>query len=86
MPTRPGARSAHVTPREVEVLDLLAQGFCNAEIGVTLRIGTGTVKHYIGSASAKLLPGNSDKINCRILLARYWGYPLFRLGAGRGDG
>jgi hypothetical protein len=48
-------------------------------------IGTGTVKHYISGLAAKLHVDNSDKINRRILLARYWSCPLFRIGAGRDD-
>ena len=47
MPARPGALSVHVTPREAEILDLLAQGFSNAEIGVAMKITTDTVKHHI---------------------------------------
>ena len=85
MPARRRAFSVRVTPREVEILDLLAQDFGNDEIGVSLGIGTGTVKHYINGLTAKLDVDNSDKINRRILLARYWSCPLFRIGAGRDD-
>ena len=69
----------HVTPREVEVLNLLAQGFANEEIGVTLGLETSTVKHHINSAADKL------HVHSRILLALYWSFPLFRIGAGRDD-
>jgi DNA-binding NarL/FixJ family response regulator len=69
MPAQRGACSVHVTPREVEILDLLAQGFDNADIGVTIGIGTGTVKHYINGLAAKLHLDNSEKINRLILLA-----------------
>jgi DNA-binding NarL/FixJ family response regulator len=86
MPARPRACSVHVTKREAEVLSLLAQGFSNEEIGVSLKIQTGTVKHFLNSAAAKLLPVNSDKINSRVLLARYWSCELFRIGAGFDDG
>jgi DNA-binding NarL/FixJ family response regulator len=54
MPAQPRACSVHVTPREVEVLNLLAQGFSNEEIGVSLKIETGTIKHHINQASIKL--------------------------------
>ena len=84
MPTRRRAFSVHVTPREVEVLNLLAQGFANEEIGVTLGLETSTVKHHLNSTTVKLLHVNSDKINSRVLLARYWGCELFRIGAGQG--
>lgn len=79
MPAQLGACSAHLTRREAEVLSLLAQGFANEEIGLTLGVETSTVKHHIYSAAGKL------HIHSRILLARNWGYPLFRIGAGRGD-
>jgi DNA-binding NarL/FixJ family response regulator len=85
MPARLRAFSVHVTPREVEILDLLVQGLGNDEIGVSMGIGTGTVKHYISGLAAKLHVDNSDRINRRILLARYWSCELFRIGAGRGD-
>jgi DNA-binding NarL/FixJ family response regulator len=76
MPARPGARSVHVTPREAEILNLLAQGLSNAEIGLTTGIGMGTVKHHINQISAKL------DLHSRILLAKFWEYEIFRLGAG----
>jgi DNA-binding NarL/FixJ family response regulator len=76
MPARPGACSVHVTRREAEILNLLAQGLSNAEIGVAMKITTNTVKHHICQAGIKL------DIHSRILLARNWSYPLFRLGAG----
>ena len=85
MSARRRAFSVHVTPREVEILDLLVQGFGNDEIGVSMGIGTGTVKHYISGLAAKLHVDNSGKINRRILLARLWSCPLFRIGAGRDD-
>ena len=69
----------HVTPKEVEVLNLLVQGFRNADIGVTLGIGAGTVKSHINRAAAKL------HVHSRILLACYWSCELFRIGAGRDD-
>jgi DNA-binding CsgD family transcriptional regulator len=78
---RPGACSVHVTPREIEVLNLLVQVFANKEIAVTLGVTTRTIKHHINSASAKLLDGHSDKINSHVLLARYWSCELFRIGA-----
>ena len=80
MPGRPGACSVHVTRREAEILTLLAQGFSNAEIGVAMKITTGTVKHHICQASINL------DLHSRVLLAQYWSFPIFRLGAGREDG
>ena len=79
MPARSGACSVHVTPREIEVLNLLAQGFSNEEIGVSLGVETGTIKHHINQASIKL------DLHSRVLLARYWCCEIFRIGAGRDD-
>jgi DNA-binding NarL/FixJ family response regulator len=63
----------------------LTQGFDNPDIGVTMGIGTGTVQHYINRLADKLHVDNSDKISRRILLARLWSYPIFRIGAGSDD-
>jgi DNA-binding CsgD family transcriptional regulator len=84
MPARPGARSVHVTPREVEVLDLLVQGLGNAEIGVALGIGTRTVKGHVAKAASRL-GVRGDKTGVHILLAKFWQCPIFRLGAGWDD-
>jgi DNA-binding NarL/FixJ family response regulator len=76
MPAQPGA-CVQVTRMQAEILNLLTQGFTNAEIGVAMKINTGTVKHHLGQAGRRL------DIRSRILLARWWSYPIFRIGAGR---
>jgi DNA-binding NarL/FixJ family response regulator len=81
MPAQPRTCSVHVTPREAEVLDLLSQGLNDKEIGLSLSLTTRTVKGHIAKAASKLRV-RGDKTGHRILLARYWGYPLFRIGAG----
>lgn len=43
-----------LTPRETEILRLLAQGQSNKEIAQTLRIGDGTVKTHLSNIFAKL--------------------------------
>lgn len=43
-----------LTPREVEVLTLVAQGLSNVEIGQVLRIGEATVKTHLLRTFAKL--------------------------------
>ena len=83
---RPGACPVHVTKREGDVLNLLAGGLTNEDIAATMGISCGTVKHHLNSAQAKLLPSSSDKLNSRVLLARYWNYPIFRRGAGWDEG
>jgi len=78
---RPGARSVHVTRRDVDVSDLLPQGFGDKEIGVALGIGTRTVKSHIAKTASRL-GVRGDKTGHRILLAKFWQCPIFRLGAG----
>src|SRR4051812_40142304 len=53
--TRVGERVlAQLTPREVEILHLLARGLSNKEIGVQLGVVEGTVKIHITSIFSKL--------------------------------
>ncbi|MFE7538586.1 response regulator [Streptomyces rhizosphaericola] len=49
---RPGA--AHLSPREREVVVLLAEGLTNAEIATALSITVGTVKTHLTNVQAKL--------------------------------
>jgi DNA-binding NarL/FixJ family response regulator len=46
--------AARLTPRELEVLKLLARGWDNTRIGQTLYLSRGTVKHHISSILVKL--------------------------------
>lgn len=50
--------STPVTPRELEVLGLLARGLQNKEIGQELGIAERTVKFHVGSILTKLGVGN----------------------------
>ena len=50
----PAARTDQLSPRETEVLALVARGLTNAEIGRTLYVGEATVKTHLLRASAKL--------------------------------
>lgn len=50
----PSATNAHLTPREQEILDLLAQGRLYKEIAETLGIGLGTVRTHIRRIYEKL--------------------------------
>ena len=49
-PDLPGA----LTPREQDVLRLMAAGLSNREIGVTLRMSEGTVKNHVSEVLSKL--------------------------------
>ncbi len=81
MPAQQRLTSVRVTAKEVEVLDLLVQGFKNADIAETLGLAERTVKAHIDRCATKL-GVRSSKTGQRILLARYWSCPLFRHGAG----
>ena len=52
-------RSGHVlTPREIEVLRMIAEGLANKAIASRLRISEHTVKFHVGSIFAKLHAGS----------------------------
>ena len=55
--TRPDVLDA-LTPRETDVLRLVAEGLTNAEIGEKLFISAGTAKTHIANVQAKLKARN----------------------------
>lgn len=56
---------AHLTPREHDILTLIAQGLTNAEIGHELHLAPSTVKSYINTLFAKL--GVRDRVHAVLL-------------------
>jgi DNA-binding NarL/FixJ family response regulator len=56
---------AQLTPREVEVLRLLAQGQTNRQIARTLHVGLSTVKTHVHHIIVKL--GVSDRIQAAVV-------------------
>jgi len=50
----PAGRVASLTPREREILDLLAEGLANQDIARSLRLAERTVKTHVSSVLAKL--------------------------------
>jgi two-component system nitrate/nitrite response regulator NarL len=74
-PEPPAERPA-ITPRELEILQLVAEGLSNKEIGKRLWITEGTVKNHVHNALEKLHMSN------RIQAAAY----IVRQGLGRPPG
>jgi DNA-binding NarL/FixJ family response regulator len=58
---------AALTPREREVLELIAEGRSNKGIGERLEVSTGVVQKHVGSLFAKLGIPDSDDDHRRIL-------------------
>lgn len=64
---RPATREnpAGLTPRQLEVLDLLGEGLANQEIGDRLHISAKTVEHHVSAVLAKLDVGSRTEAALR---------------------
>ncbi len=63
-----------ISPREMEVLHLLARGLSNAEIGTELIVGGTTVKTHVARILDKL--GARDRVQAVSLrMSRGWSSP-----------
>ena len=65
---RPAGRFDELTAREREVLELVAAGLSNAEVGGRLGITEKTVKHYMTSILGKLQVGS--RVEAALLVVR----------------
>ncbi len=70
----PPTELEHLTPREREVLTLIAQGANNREIAKTLYISEGTVKNHVTNLLNRL--GLRDRTQAAIFAATYLGNEL----------
>jgi DNA-binding NarL/FixJ family response regulator len=55
-----------ISPREMEILQLVAKGRSNKEIGAELSISEGTVKNHLYRIMRKLDVGNRTEIAVRL--------------------
>ena len=55
---KPSDPFEELTPRELEILQLVAEGLSNREIGEQLHLAEKTVKHYMTNVLAKLEVGS----------------------------
>lgn len=61
-----------LTPREVTVVELVAQGWSNREIAERLVVTVRTVESHIWAIMMKLCVCADDRVNRRVLLSRIW--------------
>jgi LuxR family transcriptional regulator, regulator of acetate metabolism len=68
---RPTVPASRLTPREVDVLALVAVGCTNADVARRLALKVDTVKSYLKSATAKL--GSHNRVGA-VIAARRAGF------------
>jgi DNA-binding NarL/FixJ family response regulator len=61
-PKQPSSMTGELSPRELDVVKLVARGATNAEIAAELFISVGTVKTHLGSVQSKLGARNRVEI------------------------
>ncbi|MGW6980512.1 response regulator [Streptomyces sp. NPDC054932] len=60
--TREDAARTHLSPREVDVVRLVARGLTNVEVAAALTVTVGTVKTHLGNIQGKLAARNRVEI------------------------
>jgi two-component system, NarL family, response regulator LiaR len=69
-PTPPSHKLVEtLSEREIEVLQLMADGFTNAEIGAQIHLSEGTVRNYISTIFGKLQA--KDRTQAVVMAIRY---------------
>lgn len=63
---RQGSLSARLTPRQQEVLALMAQGYNNAAIAEKLVLGSKSVENYINAIYQELSVSPDNQIHPRV--------------------
>ena len=66
MKPRKGSLSAGLTPRQQEVLTMMAQGYNNAAIAEKLILGTKSVENYINAIYQELSLGHNGPLHPRV--------------------
>jgi len=66
MKPRKGSITAGLTPRQQEVLSMMAQGYNNAAIAEKLVLGTKSVENYINAIYQELNLGHSGTLHPRV--------------------
>jgi NarL family two-component system response regulator LiaR len=66
---RPGDLGYDLTQRELEVLELMAKGYSNAEIAQQLTITISTTKHHVRSILSKL--GAANRAEAAVLALKH---------------
>ncbi len=60
-------RESELSPREMQVLQAIAEGKSNREIGEALKIGEGTVKIHVNHVLKKLgVKGRTEAVNAAL--------------------
>ena len=63
---RQGSFAARLTPRQLEVLGLMAEGYNNAAIAEKLVLGHKSVENYINAIYQELTPAHGERVHPRV--------------------